>query len=103
MLFHVLSRISLLLSAATTLAQTSFLNPAAAIPFDSAGPVIRSHAEAEKPFTVAGERGVVLGQQNGIFEAWVLPVKLLSHLTIEANIAGYSVPIEVNQQAAEVE
>ncbi len=73
------------------------------LPFETTGPVIQAHAEPLKPFTVAGERGVVLGQQDGTFEAWVLPVKLLSHLTIEADIEGYSVPIEVNQQAAEVE
>ncbi|MGA8089274.1 MAG: hypothetical protein WCA10_18520 [Terracidiphilus sp.] len=103
MLLRALSRIAFLLFAATTLAQTSFLNSVPAIPFDSTGPVIRAHAETEKPFTVAGERGVVLGQQNGIFEAWVLPVKLLSHLTIEGDIEGYTVPIDVNQEAAEVE
>src|SRR5580658_5160693 len=74
-----------------------------ALPFETAGPVIRAHAESLKPFTVAGERGVVLGQQDGTFEAWVLPVKLLSHLTIEAQVEGYSVPIDVNEQAAEVE
>jgi glycogen debranching enzyme len=74
-----------------------------AIQFDSAGPVIRAHSEPLKPFTVAGERGVVLGQQDGTFEAWVLPVKLLSHLAIEAEVEGYSVPIDVNQQAAEIE
>jgi glycogen debranching enzyme len=71
--------------------------------FDTASPVIRAHAEALKPFTVAGERGVVLGQQDGTFEAWVLPVKLLSHLTIEASVEGYSVPIDVNAQSAEIE
>jgi glycogen debranching enzyme len=74
-----------------------------AVPFDTAGPEIQAHAEPLKPFTVAGERGVVLGQQDGTFEAWVLPVKLLSHLTIEAEVEGYSVPIDVNQQAAEIE
>ncbi len=74
-----------------------------AIPFDSAGPVLRAHAEPLKPFTVAGERGVLVGQQDGTFEAWLLPIKLLSHLTIEAEIEGYTVPIDVNQQAAEVE
>ena len=73
------------------------------LPFSTAGPVIRAHAESEKPFTVAGERGVLLGQQDGTFEAWVLPVKLLSHLTIEADIEGYTVPIDVNQQAAAIE
>jgi glycogen debranching enzyme len=103
MLLRALSWTALILSAATTVAQTPFLNSVAAIPLDSAGPVIRAHAETEKPFTVAGERGVVLGQQNGVFEAWVLPVKLLSHLTIEADIDGYTVPIDMNQQAAEIE
>jgi glycogen debranching enzyme len=103
MLVRALSRIAFVLFAATTLAQTSFLNSVPAIAFDTTGPVIRAHAETEKPFTVAGERGVVLGQQNGVFEAWVLPVKLLSHLTIEADIDGYTVPIDVNQQAAGIE
>jgi len=74
-----------------------------AFPFETAGPVIQAHAEPLKPFTVAGERGVVLGQQDGTFEAWVLPVKVLSHLSIQAQVDGYSVPIEVNQQAAEIE
>ncbi len=73
------------------------------IPFDTTGPVIQAHAEPEKPFTVAGEQGVIVGQQDGSFEAWLLPVKLLSHLTIEAQIEGYTVPIDVNRQAAEIE
>ena len=103
MWLRAFSRIAFIFVAATSLAQTSAFNPLAAIPFDSGGPVIRAHSETEKPFTVAGERGVVLGQQNGTFEAWVLPVKLLSHLSIEADIEGYTVPIDVNQQAAEIE
>ena len=74
-----------------------------AIQFDTTGPVIEVRAESQKPFTVAGERGVILGQQDGTFEAWVLPVKLLSYLTIEAEVEGYSVPIDVNQQAAQIE
>jgi glycogen debranching enzyme len=101
MLVRALSRIAFVLSASTAMAQT--LNSVPAIAFDTTGPVIRAHAETEKPFTVAGEHGVVLGQQNGVFEAWVLPVKLLSHLTIEADIDGYTVPIDVNQQAAMIE
>ncbi len=74
-----------------------------AISFDTSGPVIRAHAEAQKPFTVAGERGVLVGQQDGTFEAWLLPVKVLSHLTIEADIEGYTVPINVNEQVGEIE
>jgi len=94
--------LSLLLALPSAIPAQSF-NSIPDIAFDSTGPVIRAHTESQKPFTVAGERGVILGQQDGTFEAWVLPVKLLSHLTIEARIAGYPVPIEVNQQAAEIE
>ncbi|MGA8042959.1 MAG: hypothetical protein WCA37_09165 [Terracidiphilus sp.] len=67
------------------------------------GPVLRENAQPQKPFTVAGEHGVLLGQQDGTFEAWVLPVKLLSNLRIEANVQGYPVPIDVNAQAAQIE
>jgi len=80
-----------------------------AFSLDDAGLVIRAHAEPAKPFTVAGQRGVLLGQQNGSLEAWVLPVKLLSHLSIEAQVSGaaavegHSGPIDVNSQAAEIE
>lgn len=74
-----------------------------AFPFGSAGPVIRAHTESAEPFTVSGERGVLLGQQDGTFEAWLLPVKVLSHLTIEADVQDYTVPIDVNQQSAEIE
>jgi glycogen debranching enzyme len=79
------------------------LTSIAPIPFDTTGPVLRANAEPQKPFTVAGERGVVLGQQDGAFEAWVLPVKVLSHFTIEAQMEDYPVPIDVNQHAAAIE
>ena len=67
------------------------------------GPVLRQAVQAGQPFTVAGPRGVLVGQQQGIFEAWILPVKLLSHLTIEANVQGYDVPIDLNSMAREIE
>ncbi len=95
--------LALLLSAAPLIAQSPSFRSVPLIPFDTSGPVIRAHTETEKPFTVAGERAVVLGQQNGAFEAWALPVKVLSHMTIEADIEGYTVPIDLNQQAAEIE
>ncbi len=79
-----------------------WLRPVAAFPFRQDGLAIRQHTETEKPFTVAGECGAVLGQQNGQFEAWIFPVKLLSHLSIEARVEGYDVPIDVNSHAAEI-
>jgi len=84
-------------------AQTSPLRSVNNFSLQHHGLVIRQHAEAGKPFTVAGTRGIVVGQQDGQFEAWVLPVKLLSHFAIEANVEGYSVPIDVNQAASEIE
>jgi glycogen debranching enzyme len=84
-------------------AQTSPLRSVDNISLQHHGLVIRHHAEAGKPFTVAGIRGILVGQQDGQFEAWVLPVKLLSHFAIQANVEGYSVPIDVNQAASEIE
>ena len=60
-------------------------------------------AETSKPFTVAGQRGAIFGEQNGTFEAWLYPVKILSHFTIAAELADYPVPIDVTAQAAAIE
>ena len=76
---------------------------ASSFKFEKAGPVIVANTESQKPFTVAGERGIIVGQQDGSFEAWVLPVKLLSNLRITANVEGYNVPIAVNDHAASIE
>jgi glycogen debranching enzyme len=96
---------SLFLAVAAIQGQTpkQTFNSLPPMAFDDSGPVLRAHAEPEKPLTVAGERGVLVGQQDGSFESWVLPVKLLSHLSIEAEIEGYTVPIDVNRQASEIE
>jgi glycogen debranching enzyme len=92
-----------MLSAVASPIYPQSLTSVPAISFATDGRVIRAHAEPLKPFTVAGERGVVLGQQDGSFEAWVLPVKLLSHFGIQAQVDGYLGLIDLNQQAAEVE
>ena len=84
-------------------AQTSTLRPVDAFSVKEDGLAIRRHVEAGKPFTVSGARGVIPGQQEGTFEAWVLPVKLLSHFAIRGNVEGYSVPIDLNADAAEIE
>ncbi|MBB5342432.1 amylo-alpha-1,6-glucosidase [Tunturibacter empetritectus] len=84
-------------------AQTGALRPVDAFPMNDSALAIRRHVEAGKPFTVAGTRGVMVGQQEGTFEAWVLPVKLLSHFAIRADVEGYSVPIDLNGDAAEIE
>src|SRR5580658_10540126 len=74
-----------------------------AFPLTQSGLVITRPTQPPQPFTVAGESGVLVGTQDGQFESWILPIKLLSHLTIEANLEGYSVPIPVNPQSANIE
>jgi glycogen debranching enzyme len=56
-----------------------------------------------RPFTVAGPRGAILGQQDGSFEAWIFPWKILSNLRLTAEMKDYPVPIDVNEQAASIE
>ncbi len=55
-----------------------------------------------RPFTVAGEHGALFGRQNGKFEAWQWPVKILSDFRIRAELADYAVPIDVNALAASI-
>jgi glycogen debranching enzyme len=94
---------AVLMLGGVVLAQTAELRPVDAFPMKEDGLAIRRHVEAGVPFTVAGTRGVIPGQQEGTFEAWVLPVKLLSHFAIRAEVEGYSVPIDLNGDAAEIQ
>jgi Amylo-alpha-1,6-glucosidase len=55
------------------------------------------------PWTVAGEHGALFGRQNGVFEAWLWPNKILSNFRIRAELADYAVPIDVNALAAQIE
>jgi glycogen debranching enzyme len=84
-------------------AQSPALRPFSALPLRIDGPVLRQGVQTRVPFTVAGQRGVIVGQQQGVFEGWILPVKLLSHMTIEANVEGYPVPLDLNSMAREIE
>jgi glycogen debranching enzyme len=84
-------------------AQQVALRPVDAFSLRTDGPVLRSDVAAGEPFAVAGPQGVLVGQQQGVLEAWLLPVKLLSHLTVEAEVEGYAVPLDLNSMAREIE
>ena len=94
-----------LLASAVVLAFSGLAATAQIAPFPmtQSGLVISRPVQPMQPFTVAGDRGVLVGTQDGQFESWILPVKLISHLTLEVNVEGYSVPIAVNPQAANIE
>ncbi len=58
-------------------------------PFENSVPLkIVREAVPSKPFTVTGPRGAILGQQDGSFEAWIFPWKILSHMRITRGDAG---------------
>ncbi len=65
--------------------------------------VIRRPAQANQPFSVTGERAAVLGQQDGSFELWLLPVKLMHDVRLSAKLKDYDAVIDLNAQAAQIE
>ena len=64
---------------------------------------ITKSVNPNEPFTVAGERGAIFGQQDGSCEIWAFPVKILEHLQITARVDDYKVPIRLNAHAAAIE
>ncbi|MFL6452236.1 MAG: amylo-alpha-1,6-glucosidase [Bryobacteraceae bacterium] len=76
--------------------------PLPSLPNTKSSLQILARAQAGQPWTVAGERGALFGRQNGKFEAWLWPVKLLSNFSIHAELSDYPVPIDVNALSAEI-
>jgi len=64
---------------------------------------IERAVQPNHPFTVAGERAALLGEQSGDFEAWLFPVKVLSKVHLTAELKDYPVPIDVTAHAAAIE
>ncbi len=80
------------------------MQPLSAFSVDSASPMaIRHQTLPELPFSVVGPRGAILGQQDGSFEAWLFPWKILSGMRLSVEMQDYAVPIDVNRQAAEID
>ncbi len=65
--------------------------------------VIERPARAKEPFSVTGEKAAVLGQQDGVFELWLLPVKVMHDVRLSARLEGYDAVIDLNAQAADIE
>ncbi len=78
------------------------LKPLPKFPLSTSSLEIVSPCVPREPWTVAGEHGALFGRQDGRFEAWLWPVKILSNFRIRAELADYSVPIDVNALAAEI-
>ena len=77
--------------------------PVPAFSLDSNPLVIERAARSTQPFSVVGQQGAILGQQDGTFELWSLPVKVLHEAHLTAHLAGYGAPIELNEYASSVQ
>jgi glycogen debranching enzyme len=82
---------------------TAAIEPISKFPITPNSLTITRPARPADPFTVAGERGALFGEQNGQFEAWLFPTKILSQFRISAELADYPVPIDVTALAAAIE
>lgn len=74
-----------------------------AFPLESNPLKIERTPRANQPFSVTGERGTILGQQDGTFELWLLPVKMLHNARLTARLKDYDAPIDLNAHAAAME
>jgi glycogen debranching enzyme len=83
-------------------AQQAF-EPVSKFPLSESPLKITQLATANRPFSVAGERGAILGQQDGSFEMWAFPYKLLQHSHLIVELDGYGVPIDLNKEASTIE
>jgi hypothetical protein len=95
--------LSLLAGFALATAQVPPLHPVPRFAMPASSLRITRAPQPSQPFTVAGETGAVFGQQDGVFEAWVFPVKILSAFHITADLADYPVPIDLNSLAAAID
>jgi glycogen debranching enzyme len=90
-----------LMCACTALAQAQ--TPTPDMKAEKALPLISREAVASKPFSVLGPRGALLGQQDGGYEAWIFPWKILGNMRLSVNMQDYPVPISVNAHAAAID
>lgn len=79
------------------------LQPIPRFPIHTDPLAITASAQPAKPFSVAGPGAAILGEQSGTLEAWLFPAKILSRLSITAELADYPVPIHLAGLAASIE
>jgi hypothetical protein len=91
------------LAIAFAAGQVAAMQPLPRLPIARDPLTIIRPVQAHAPFTVAGESSGIFGEQSGTFEAWLYPVKILSHFNITATLEDYPVPIELSPHAATVE
>jgi glycogen debranching enzyme len=75
------------------------------LPESNSSPELRIEQQAspDKPFSVIGPSGALLGDRSGKYEAWIFPWKIFSGMRMTANMDNYPVAIDVNEHAAVID
>ena len=68
-------------------------------PLTSAGPVIRKPVQPLHFLESLGRRGAILGGEDGAFEAWLNPIKVLRDFRLSVYFDGALEPVELGQLA----
>lgn len=84
-------------------ASAQSLSPVPRFPLSQGALHIERPVQPRFPFSVTGETGAILGEQDGSFELWSLPTKVLHGFHITAELKGYGIPIDMNRNAAEID
>lgn len=59
-------------------------------------------AIANEPFTVTGRQAGIFGLQNGSWEAWIYPYKILRDVQLSATLEQYGPPLDLHQLASTI-
>lgn len=95
--------ILLQLFAGTLASQAQAPVSLARFPFAQDRLTLHHTAQPQQSFTVVGEHAAILGTQDGQFELWFMPVRLLRNARLSARLEGYGADIPLNSLASDVE
>ena len=93
----------LLLMCVPAAAEQVAFDPVSHFPLANSPIAIHQRAQVRLPFSVTGDTGAILGQQDGSFEMWHFPIKMFAHVRLHAELKDYPVPIELNPLTATID
>jgi alpha,alpha-trehalase len=83
--------------------ESSAIAPVSRFPLSFDALTIHQAAQLRNPFSLTGETAAILGQQDGSFELWDFPAKVLAHVRLHVELASDRVPIDGNALAATID
>src|SRR5579872_5452405 len=95
-------RMAVTLLAAASIARAGTLALPARFSLVPAEPVIEKPAQARHFVESVGTRGAILGTEDGTFEAWLNPIKVLRDFRLSVYFDGALEPVDLDEMAERV-